>query len=155
MPSKKLILSGAPGNRGSASLLWLDTDGKIARGEVDTIALDEVINRVTDCGKRRVRLLKLDCEAAEFPILLTSRQLRWVDNICGEYHELSGQHISFPIPDHFKVAGVEQFSIEALGNALERAGFRVVTTRYQDTVFGLFFATRSRLTHFANQLLVP
>jgi len=37
----------------------------------------------------RVRLLKIDCEGSEFPILYTSKMLEYVDEIVGELHFFS------------------------------------------------------------------
>ena len=50
---------------------------------VPTITLDEVIAR----GGSHIRLLKLDCEGAEYEILGSS-QLNSVQEICGEAHEV-------------------------------------------------------------------
>ena len=48
---------------------------------LEIIPLDDLISNA------HIRLLKLDCEGAEFPILLTSHRLRQVQEIVGEYHE--------------------------------------------------------------------
>lgn len=47
------------------------------------VGLDEIIN------KEPVRLLKLDCEGAEFPIILTSKDLSYVHEIVGEVHAMT------------------------------------------------------------------
>lgn len=48
---------------------------------VDQIGLDDILKM-----HPRVRLLKLDCEGSEFPILYSSRLLNRVEEIVGEYH---------------------------------------------------------------------
>ena len=74
-------------NTGSGSVIW-------GGGEpVAKVAFDEIVDRVTNHGERRVRLLKLDCEGAEWPILLTSQRLDLIDEICGEFHEIGGQFL--------------------------------------------------------------
>src|SRR5262245_11121336 len=46
-------------------------------------AFDDLVDRLT-VGGRRLRLVKLDCEGAEWPILLTSRRLGRIEAFCGE-----------------------------------------------------------------------
>ena len=85
-------------------------------------------------------MLKIDCEGAEFPILLTSRRLGDIDRIVGEYHELR----ALP-PAHARVPGVEEFSLQILTSALESAGYAVATEPQASGPFGelgLFFADR-------------
>src|SRR5262249_25556343 len=68
-------LTGMEGivNTGSGSVIW-------GRGErVAKVAFDDIVDRATACGKNRVRLLKLDCEGAEWPILFTSQRLDLID----------------------------------------------------------------------------
>ncbi len=66
---------------------FINTGGAISRVSpadtytVPTISLDTLI------GEQSIRLLKLDCEGAEFPIILTATQLHRVKEIVGEYHE--------------------------------------------------------------------
>ena len=57
---------------------------------VAKVSLDDLIDSLTEHGQRAVRLLKLDCEGAEWPILLTSRRLHLIDEIVGEFHEIGG-----------------------------------------------------------------
>lgn len=52
--------------------------------EVLSIGLDSLI--LIAAGSRDVRLLKLDCEGAEYPAVLTSRRLRQCREIVGELH---------------------------------------------------------------------
>jgi FkbM family methyltransferase len=122
-------------NTGGGTLIW-ETDGPL----VDAVAFDEVIDTIGDSGSRRIDLVKIDCEGAEFPILLTSNLLTRIDRIVGEYHELRAD-----LPAHVRIPGCDRFTLDALTAALERAGFRVsaepqATAQYG--ALGLFFADR-------------
>jgi FkbM family methyltransferase len=133
-------------NTGNGSVVW-------GLGEpVAKVAFDEIVDRVTNQGEHRVRLLKLDCEGAEWPILLTSQRLGLIDEICGEFHEIGGQFLEIsedrparqPI---FSFAGVEKFTIDVLVDHLSDAGFTVTWHRHSrpggsPEGLGLFFATR-------------
>ena len=133
-------------NTGNGSVVW-------GLGEpVAKIAFDEVVDLATNGGARRVRLLKLDCEGAEWPILLTSRRLHLIDEIVGEFHEVGGPfpEIGENRPSNAHVFGsarVAAFTIEELVRVLCDAGFYVTYDRHMrpDGVLeglGLFFATR-------------
>lgn len=115
------------------------SDGEV---EVDAVPFDEVIREVTGGGEKRVRMLKVDCEGSEFPILFTSQSLHLIDDIRGEYHEFGGEHDEHRIPEAMKVQGYERFAIAELTEMLERAGFNVTSVRHGDSNMGLFFATR-------------
>jgi hypothetical protein len=92
--------------------------------------------------------LKLDCEGAEFPILLTSQLLHLVESICGEFHEIGGAHAStLSIPDHFCLEGYSKFTISELGSYLRRQGYRVTWRRLGGSNLGLFYASRSLRTY--------
>lgn len=105
---------------------------------VAAVALDALIDEVTAGGKR-VRLLKLDCEGAEWPVLLTSRRLERVDALCGEYHLGT-------LPEAFGVAGCEVFGPGLLKQALVSQGYRVTVQPLppRPQPCGLFFAVRDR-----------
>ncbi|MBV9926515.1 MAG: FkbM family methyltransferase [Acidobacteria bacterium] len=133
-------------NTGSGSVIW-------PGGEpVAKVALDDIVDEVTGGGGRRVRLLKLDCEGAEWPILLTSQRLDLLDDIRGEFHELGGE---FPeisegrasdVPV-FSNDGRAKFTAELLVEHLTGAGFRVEYSRHTRPDgaregAGLFFARR-------------
>ncbi len=133
-------------NTGDGSVVW-------GRGEpVAKIAFDDVVDLATNGGERRVRLLKLDCEGAEWPIVLTSRRLHLIDEIVGEFHELGGPFPEIgenrPSNAHvFRSARVAGFTIEELVRFLCDAGFRVTYDRHMRPNgalegLGLFFATR-------------
>jgi FkbM family methyltransferase len=138
-------------NTGNGSVIW-------GSGEpVAKVAFDEIVDRATNHGEHRVRLLKLDCEGAEWPILLTSQRLGLIDEICGEFHEIGGQFLEIgedrpekqPV---FSFANVEKFTIDVLVDFLERAGFSVTWQRHRRPSgslegLGLFFATREAAAH--------
>ena len=133
-------------NTGNGSVVW-------GGGEpVAKIAFDEIVDLVTNHGERPVRLLKLDCEGAEWPILLTSQRLDLITEICGEFHEIGGQFLEVgenrpeqaPV---FSLANVDKFTIDVLVDHLKGAGFTVTYRRHTRPTgaiegLGLFFATR-------------
>lgn len=132
-----VTLSDDPPNTGGNSVVW-ESSGP----GVDTIGLDDVLLEATDGGRRRVALLKIDCEGSEFPILLTARRLDLIDRIAGEFHEYGCPRNPQAIPDGARVEGVPQFTVEALLDCLRRAGFDVTWHRHEDSFLGLFFADR-------------
>ena len=83
---------------------------------VEAVAFDDLVREIA--GEGRVRLVKLDCEGAEWPILLTSECLGLIDELCGEYHLA-------PLPEAFTVPGYETFAPKDLRECLERTGFSV------------------------------
>lgn len=72
-----------------------------------------------------IRLIKLDCEGSEFPILLHAKDLSKVQEICGEYHEGYGH------------------KREELVTCLEGHGFTVETTGPTSEGLGHFWARRA------------
>lgn len=135
-------------NTGNGSVIW-------GRGEpVAKIAFDDIVDLMTNRGEDRVRLLKLDCEGAEWPILLTSQRLHLISEICGEFHEIGGQflEISEDRPAQAPVFSSKNsgtFTIDELVRHLEDAGFTVTYRRHRRPSgaiegLGLFFATRER-----------
>jgi FkbM family methyltransferase len=85
---------------------------------VPTKALDEILRTVGP-----VRFMKIDVEGAEFPILLTASELRWVSEISGEYHDFTDLQMEQLAPS--AVVGQERYSANVLSRHLEAAGFRV------------------------------
>ena len=134
-------------NTGNGSVLWGTGD------EVANIALDQVIDEITTNGARRIRMLKLDCEGAEWPILLTSRRLHLIDEIVGEFHELGGPFPEIgenrpPTPLVFTSDRVTGFVLDELVRCLTEAGFQVTHQRHslpdgRPEGLGLFFAART------------
>jgi FkbM family methyltransferase len=133
-------------NTGNGSVIW-------PVGEpIRKVAFDEIVDLVTERGEKRVRLLKLDCEGAEWPILLTSQRLELIDEICGEFHEIGGQFFeisedrSSKVPV-FSYEGYTNFTAETLVSYLSAAGFVVTYQRHVRPTgalegLGLFFARR-------------
>ncbi len=133
-------------NTGNGSVIW-------GEGEpVPKLAFDEIVDLATNNGEKRVRLLKLDCEGAEWPILLTSQRLHLVDEICGEFHEIGGpfleigeeRPLSKPI---FRDERLAKFTVDRLAQFLNDAGFAVTYRRHRRPTgaiegLGLFFAAR-------------
>jgi FkbM family methyltransferase len=145
-------------NTGNGSVLWGTGD------VVEKIALDDVIDGIiangaanstaNGSGRGRIRLLKLDCEGAEWPILLTSRRLHVIDEIAGEFHELGGPYLEIgeerpPTPIVFESDRVTSFTIEELARVLTETGFTVTHRRHRRPDgalegLGMFFAVRMR-----------
>lgn len=129
--------SADAGNTGGGSVLfssedehWAAVPGEveaplaprsIAAHPVDSVALDDVIVKTGP-----VRVLKLDVEGAEFPILLTSRRLDLVQIVLGEYHEFDGEAMTALRPE--AVVGEENYTVELLCHRLESVGFQVEIT---------------------------
>jgi FkbM family methyltransferase len=133
-------------NTGNGSVVW-------GSGEpVAKLAFDEIVDLATNGGECRVRLLKLDCEGAEWPILLSSQRLELISEICGEFHEIGGPFLEIsedrsatePV---FTFANAAALTIDVLVRHLEAAGFTVTYCRHKRPGgalegLGLFFATR-------------
>jgi len=101
---------------------------------VDVVAFDDVIRGVTGNGRKRVRLLKMDCEGAEYPILLTSRTLHLIDQVVGEYHNFGEGHPEdhpfSRIPEEARVDGYGRFTVDEIAAALRQSGFEVRVTTH-------------------------
>lgn len=118
---------------GGISVLWNETGIP-----VKTTSLDEILLEASGGLKKRIRLLKIDCEGSEYPILFTSQHLDVVEEICGEYHEIAPERI----PERAKVKDkCEYFNSSVLKSLLERQGW-VVELRPQSHAYGLFHARR-------------
>jgi len=126
---------------------------------IDAEPFDDIVDRVTEHGRRRISLLKIDCEGSEFPILLTSKRLHLVDRIAGEFHEIGCAANPQAIPAAVRVPGVPEFTMDALAGCLRSQGFEVEVERVPGTSLGLFFAANvgrpsvsSRLKGYWHQL---
>jgi FkbM family methyltransferase len=142
-------------NTGNGSVIW-------GTGEpVEKIAFDSLVDQATDNGEKPIRLLKLDCEGAEWAILLTSQRLHLVDEICGEFHELGGEFLEIgedrqsaePI---FQARNFPNLTVEVLMNLLTESGFTASYHRHQRPDgalegLGLFFAQRNQIEMRASQ----
>ena len=135
-PSQFLYNEDLAGNSnpGGISLLWND------KGEaVETISLDQILAEASEGFQKPIRLLKIDCEGSEYPILFTSTQLQIVEEICGEYHEVSAERI----PERAKVPGkFEGFDRFALKEFFEEEGWSIVLEPKADQL-GLFHARQN------------
>jgi FkbM family methyltransferase len=98
-----------------------------------SVGLDELIEQAGG----RVRLLKLDCEGAEWPALLTASRLGAVAEVRGEYH-LGEFTTGLGCDD------LPPFTLDVLRDHLRRTGFRVELRPDPRSPFpvGLFFAWR-------------
>lgn len=131
----KLVLSGPIGdNTGANSVLaagrvvdfdtqTIDREPSPEAHPVASVPLDDILERF-----ERVKLLKLDCEGSEFPILLTSRLLHKVERIVGEIHEVTEEWMEFLDPQ-CRLEGRRAYRKEALVEKLESVGFAVTTSR--------------------------
>jgi len=112
------------------------------------IPFDEIIDEETRKSGARVRLLKLDCEGSEFPILSTSSRLHLIDEIAGEYHEFGGPFDDLSPP--FDLPGFRSLTIESLLDLMHDHGFEVSHRRHiagydkrlKPERLGIFFAKR-------------
>ena len=104
-------------NTGGISVLW-NNEGLA----VQTVALDEILIEASEGLSKPIRLLKLDCEGAEYPILFTSKHLTIAQEICGEYHEINPEIV----PDRALVGNTrDQFNGNGLKSFLEAQGYAV------------------------------
>lgn len=118
---------------GGISVLWNETGVPVG-----TRSLDEILLEASDGLKKSIRLLKVDCEGSEYPILFTSEHLDIVEEICGEYHDIEVERI----PERAKVKGkCEYFNSTILKSLLEQQGW-IVELRPQSQAYGLFHARR-------------
>jgi FkbM family methyltransferase len=85
------------------------------------VPLDAILERFG-----RVKILKLDCEGSEFPILLTSRHLNRVDRIVAEVHECE-EEVMAVLDPHSRLPGFPVYRLESLVAQLESFGFSVTT----------------------------
>jgi len=130
-------------NTGVGDVIW-QTQGNM----VPAISFDSLVLRATENGQKRIRLLKLDCEGSEWPILFTSKTLHLVDEICGEFHELGGAYDDLKPP--FSLQNLEQFTVDDLIRFLNEKNFDVVYSRLKrsdglPSRLGIFFATHKSL----------
>lgn len=125
-----LLHSGAQGeNTGRGNVLLqgtlIDVSRQTLAPEMSSpqpvliVSFDEILEKVG-----HVKLLKLDCEGSEFPILLTSRLLEQVECITGEYHEME-PHVYAALDPHARMADRDAYRIQDLLAHLKQNGFAV------------------------------
>lgn len=127
-------LSGDPANTGGGNVLGHAGGGL----SVPAVALDAVVAELLAAtGEARVRLLKLDCEGSEYPILLTATCLDRVAEICGEYHEVG------PVGPAAQARGHASYGRAVLVDYLGDLGYRVESEVHpRNPAIGLFWARR-------------
>jgi FkbM family methyltransferase len=104
-------------HRGATQATW----------QVEGITLDDVLRQ-----HEFVRLLKMDCEGSEWPLLYTSSELDRVQAVCGEYHEIPQADGEWEY--EWNAAGLNQF--------LVACGFRQIEVCEHLWPWGHFWATR-------------
>jgi FkbM family methyltransferase len=129
-------------NTGGGDVIW-QTHGEM----VPVIAFDTLILKATEEGQKKIRLLKIDCEGSEWPILFTSNTLHLIDEICGEFHEIGGKYDALKPP--FFIPGFEQFTVQELSQFFKEKNFDFTSTRLMrsdglPSRLGMFFATQKR-----------
>lgn len=108
--------------------------GVVPAHAVPAVSLDAVLRELG-----RVRLLKIDVEGAEFPILLTAQELDRVDEMVGEIHEMTEAHMA-RLPAGARV-GRLTYDRQCLLSCLREAGFSV-RSRGNRPPYWLFSARR-------------
>ncbi len=111
----ELAPSHAEKHSGSMSAVLPRTGKTIA---AETVDLDSVLRSFG-----QVHILKLDCEGAEYPILMTCSELHRVEHILGEYHHVN-----------------HEWSIDQLRLDLESKGFEVYRLIPRSKMHGNFWA---------------
>jgi FkbM family methyltransferase len=128
-------------NSGGGNVLWPGGDNCIGHSEeCRALSFDEVVDEILPPW-RTIRLLKLDCEASEFPILLTSQQLPWIDEIVGEFHEVGPEQYA-ALPPWAKVEGHDCYRVRDIALRLKSYGFRTEIEVAPGSHIGKFFARR-------------
>ena len=102
--------------------------------DVPSVGLDAILGELG-----RVRVLKLDIEGAEFPVLATATMLHRVDLIVGEYHEFTEAQMDNLAPE--ARVGPDRYGGELLLRILASAGF-AATLRPVSPRDGQFTAVR-------------
>jgi len=92
--------------------------------EVDTIRFDDFLNDLkVNHNINSIKLLKLDCEGSEFPILLTCKNIGMFKEIVGEFHEINGEYDNNQVPETFKNLEHKKFTVNELQKFFEINGF--------------------------------
>jgi len=94
--------------------------GVHCRLPVFTLTLDEIIGKAVEEGHKKVRLMKIDCEGAEYPILFGASLLSYVDEIVGESHDIPGDW-----PEKARVNGFDHYHTTGLIEYLKNQGYDV------------------------------
>lgn len=138
----ELYLSSYPENgwnTGGATVI-----GQKSGKKVKTTDFDKMLFETIEREGKKIRLLKLDCEGSEWPILINSQLLDNVEEICGEYHEFGGEYDNGFVPED--ITGYSKLTSTELYQILKSKGFeaeivpKVFSGKPDGT--GLFFAKR-------------
>jgi FkbM family methyltransferase len=90
---------------------------------VATIPFDAAVDlALASTGRESLRLVKMDCEGAEWPILLTTHRWNRIDALVGEYHTINN-------PADWPAAAVEGYAVynsELLEKVLKRYGYETI-----------------------------
>jgi FkbM family methyltransferase len=130
-------------NTGGVAVIF-EQDGP----SLPTVPFDDVVSAaLAKTGASQIGLLKIDCEGSEWPILYTSGKLKFIEAICGEFHELGGAFNAIPSP--FGEFAGRKCEASHLALFLRELGFSSVFIRNhnsqgEESPFGLFFAVRRR-----------
>jgi FkbM family methyltransferase len=139
---ERLSFWDCPGNNGGGQV-WRNLHGPA----LAVLPFDDLVRHVTRNGRDRVRLVKIDCEGSEYPILLTSKTLHLVDAIAGEFHEFGPDDQPHAgLPELLRVPGHDRYTMKVLEHALKHAGFDVSVAynpAYPREPIGWWWATRN------------
>jgi hypothetical protein len=131
-------------NTGGGNVIW---DNGVHL-QVPAVKFDDVVMSCTHNGADLIRLLKIDAETSEFPILLTSTKLAYVCEIVGEYHEVGGDYNTATIPapaqvyDEKTETFYSAYTAALLEEFLRDNGFDVTSNRLGNTNMGHFRAKK-------------
>lgn len=123
-----IYITGDVGYNSGGPSVMINQDDVIKTNAVD---FDNEIEKIlNETSSNFIDLLKIDCDGAEFPILLNSKRLNLINNIIGEYHnwETEGWKNDFgKLEEHLKSFGFTVFR----------------RSHSKDVRLGLFFATKN------------
>jgi FkbM family methyltransferase len=90
--------------------------------ESNTVSLDDILDHI-----KKVSLLKIDAEGAEYEIIMNSKKLNKIKNIVGEYHD---NYTDKKSKDLFEF--------------LEKNNFTITKIKQSNQMSGLFFAKNNK-----------
>ncbi len=126
-------------NTGGATVV-----GQNSGTRIKVLDFDSTILQITSRENKRIRMVKLDCEGAEWAILFNARHLDKIDEICGEYHEYGGEEDTHALPEIY--AQYPRLTTQELTDTLQSKGFEVKTVKKEHSGkperIGLFFAKK-------------
>ena len=114
-----------------------DLTGLLKAREVPSVPLDDVLREIG-----HARVFKVDVEGAEFPMLLTSRELQRIDLMVGEIHGFTPEQMANLPPD--SRVGSSTYTAELLARFLDDAGFAVLLRPVSDDPLRFLFSARFR-----------